>query len=68
MGSRSGIARFSTMPLHFADFLQARGSSPGVILVPQYLPTGEVISELVLIWGASEPEGWRDRIGTIPLL
>jgi hypothetical protein len=59
---------FQTMPRHFADFLQARGSCPGVILVPQYLPIGEVITELVLIWGASEAEEWKDRIGTIPLL
>jgi len=27
---------FKTMPRHFGDFLQARGSSPGVLLVPQY--------------------------------
>jgi hypothetical protein len=25
---------FQTMPRHFGDFLQARGSSPGLILVP----------------------------------
>ena len=28
---------FQTMPRHFADFLQAR-ASPGLILVPQYMP------------------------------
>ena len=28
---------FQTMPGHFGDFLQAHGSSPGVLLVPQYL-------------------------------
>jgi len=27
---------FQTMPGHFANFLQDRGPSPGVILVPQY--------------------------------
>jgi hypothetical protein len=27
-----------TMLRHFADFLRARGSSPGLIVVPQYLP------------------------------
>ena len=59
---------FQTMPRHFADFLQSHGSSPGVILVPQYLPIGQVIAELVLICGASEPQEWRNRICTIPLL
>jgi hypothetical protein len=30
---------FQTMPRHFGDYLQAGGSSPGVLLVPQYLPS-----------------------------
>lgn len=42
---------FQTMPRHFGDFLQTRGSSPGVLLVPQYLPIGATIEELLLIWG-----------------
>ena len=58
---------FQTMPRHFGDFLQARGSSPGVILVPQYLPIGEAIEELVLNWGASDAEEWENRILRIPL-
>ena len=58
---------FQTMPHHFGDFLQARGSSPGVLLVPQYLPTGEAIEERVLIWGASDAEEWENRIVRIPL-
>ena len=58
---------FQTMPRHFGDFLQTRGSSPGVLLVPQYLPIGEAIEELVLIWSASDIEEWQDRILRIPL-
>ena len=58
---------FQTMPRHFGDFLQARGSSPGVLLVPQYLSTGEAIEELLLIWGASDSEEWANRIIGIPL-
>ncbi len=58
---------FQTMPRHFADFLEAQEFSPGLILVPQYLPIGEAIDELLLIWGASEPEEWYNRIQTIPL-
>lgn len=56
-----------TMPRHFADFLQARGSSPGLILVHQYFPLGEAVEELLLIWGASEAEEWQDRIVRIPM-
>ena len=58
---------FQTMPRHFGDFLQIRGSSPGVVLVPQHLPIGEAIEELVLIWGASDAEEWENRILRIPL-
>jgi hypothetical protein len=58
---------FQTMPRHFADFLEVRGSSPGVILVSQHLPLRDAIMELVLIWGASEAEEWQNRITTIPL-
>jgi uncharacterized protein DUF5615 len=58
---------FQTMPRHFADFLQVHGSSPGLILVPQRLPIGQAVDELLLIWGASESEEWRNLMRTIPL-
>ncbi len=58
---------FQTMPRHFGDFLQARGSSPGLILVPQHMPIGEAIEELLLIWGASDAGEWRDRWQALPL-
>jgi predicted nuclease of predicted toxin-antitoxin system len=56
-----------TMLRHFADFLQVRGSSPGLIVVPQYLPIGRAVQELLLIWDASDAEEWRNRMVTIPL-
>jgi len=56
-----------TMPRHFGDFLQAHGFSPGVIVVPQSLPIGEAIEELVLIWSATDAEEWENRILRIPL-
>jgi hypothetical protein len=58
---------FHTMPRHFGNFLQAGNSSPGVLLVPQRLPVGEAIEELVLIWAASDADEWRNRILRIPL-
>jgi uncharacterized protein DUF5615 len=58
---------FQTMPRHFGDFLQAGNSSPGVILVPQRLPVGDAIEELVLIWAVSDADEWQNRILRIPL-
>ena len=48
---------FQTMPRHFGEFLGTRGSSPGVFLVKQSSPVGEVIDELVLILGGLGCEG-----------
>lgn len=59
---------FQTMPRHFAGFLQTNGSSPGVLLVSQRLPVAEAIEELVLIWTATSPLEWKNRIVRIPLL
>jgi hypothetical protein len=59
---------WKTMPRHFADFLETRGSSPGLILIHQHLSIGEAVEELVLIWGASEAEEWQNRMVKIPLL
>jgi hypothetical protein len=58
---------FHTMLRHFGNFLQAGNSSLGVLLVPQRLPVGEAIEELVLIWAASDADEWRNRILRIPL-
>lgn len=58
---------FQTMPRHFGAFLQTGASSPGVLLVPQYLPIGDAIDELVLIWHASAAEDWQNRILRIPI-
>lgn len=56
-----------TMPAHFGDFLSARHSSPGVFLVSRRTPLRIVIEELVLIWAASDPDEWKNRIVRIPL-
>jgi hypothetical protein len=56
-----------TMPRHLGDFLQAHGFSPGLIVVPQRMPVGQAIDELVLIWGASEAEEWKNRWRALPL-
>jgi hypothetical protein len=55
-----------TMPSHFGEFLMSGRSSRGVFLVSQHAPISAVIDELVLIWAASDPEEWKDRILEIP--
>lgn len=57
---------FRTMPKHFADFLEA-GPSPGVLLVPQRMPAPVAVEQLILIWAASAPEEWVNRICRLPL-
>ena len=53
------------MPWHFGTFLMSGGSSPGVFLVSQYAPIGDVIDALVRIWAASDVEDWKNRIVNI---
>jgi predicted nuclease of predicted toxin-antitoxin system len=57
---------WKTMPRHFGEFLAARGTSAGVFLVRQGVPVVDVIEALLLVWGASEAEEWKDRILEIP--
>lgn len=46
----------------------ARGKSfPGVVMVPQSLPTGKVIDDLLLIWSASELEEWKNQVMFLPI-
>jgi hypothetical protein len=41
--------------------------SPGVIVVPQWLPVGAAIEDLLLILEASVPEDWVDQVRFLPL-
>jgi hypothetical protein len=56
-----------TMPRQFAAFLERGGHSPGVILIPQTTPAAAAIDGLLLVWAATEPAEWADRIVKIPL-
>lgn len=55
-----------TMPQHFAEFIERR-TSPGLLIVPQYLPVSAAAEELLLIWIASEAEEWVNQISSLPL-
>jgi hypothetical protein len=54
------------MPRHFIEFTRSQ-HSPGVIIVPQYLPLREAADELILIWTATETNEWIDRIAFLPI-
>jgi hypothetical protein len=56
----------ATMPRHFGEFLRSQ-RSPGLIVVPQHLPLGEVVDDLILIWTATQAEEWTDRIAFLPI-
>ena len=56
-----------TMPRHFGTFLESGHSSPGVFLVKQHVRLSLIIEGLVMVWAASDPLEWKDRILEIPL-
>jgi hypothetical protein len=54
-----------TMPFHFAQYL-AIADSPGVIFISQKTSVAEAIESLLLVWLASEPDEWVNRICRLP--
>lgn len=57
----------STMTRHFRDRLEAGKSSPGLFVVsnrPSAIP--HAIEWVLLVWTASQPDEWRDRIVYVP--
>jgi hypothetical protein len=59
-----------TVPDHLGALLLTlppEQHSPGVFVIPQRLATGPAIEEILLLWEASEPDEWRDRVTYLPL-
>ena len=57
----------NTMTAHFWERLSSGKSSPGLLVVsdrPEAI--GAVIEWLLLVWGVSRAEEWRDRIEYLP--
>jgi hypothetical protein len=54
------------MPHHFAIFLNTQ-TSAGLLIVPQHLTLAAVVEDLLLIWSASSPEEWVNRVCYLPL-
>ena len=57
----------SSMPKHLSDHLAAGRHIPGILIVPRRLSLGEIIEELHLVWGASQPDDYRDLIVYLPV-
>ena len=58
---------FQTMPEHFQEFV-SKHESPGVFLVPQDLPIAIAVETLILVWAATDPDEWENRLCLIPSL
>jgi hypothetical protein len=54
------------MPTQYGEFISV-SKSPGLLIVSQHAELSSVIEEIILIWTASGPEEWTDRVTTIPL-
>lgn len=57
----------ASMPGHLFDHLQQDRHIPGILIMKDIPKLGEVIEELVMIWGASFPDEYADRISHLPL-
>ena len=57
----------ANMPGHLRDHLAAGRHIPGILVAPFPLDIGELIKELILIWGARLPNEYQDQIVYLPL-
>ena len=57
----------ASMPVHLAAHLMAGEHVPGVIQLPRSATWEEIAADLLLIWGAGDPDEFRDRITSLPL-
>ena len=56
----------NTMPAVAYDRLLAGQSFPGLFMVPQTVPVGLAIENLVLVWAASELDDWENQVVFLP--
>ena len=56
-----------TMTMHFWERIESGKFSPGLFIVPQEPSViGRVIDSLLLVWAASDPKEWRNRVAYLP--
>jgi Domain of unknown function (DUF5615) len=56
-----------TMPMYAAERLRERQAMPGLVLVPQSLPIGRAIDDLLLIAQCSQEDEYEGMILRLPL-
>jgi hypothetical protein len=56
-----------TIPSFAYERVRAGQSFPGVFLVPNAMPVGQVIAELVLLIASTDPSEWENRVLYLPL-
>ena len=56
-----------SMPVHLGAHLTSGHHVPGIFVLNPNMTMGETIEELLLIWGASEAEEYRDLLLYLPL-
>jgi hypothetical protein len=56
-----------TMPKFALEHIEEGKILPGLIIVPEQMPIGEAIQDLLIIIECSVPEEWENRIGYLPL-
>lgn len=56
-----------SMPNHLRDHLEEGRHIPGIIELNPNMSVGETIDELLLIWGASMEDEYRDIIAYLPV-
>lgn len=57
----------STFSVFAFERVSAGRPMPGVIEIPETVPMGTIINDLILIAGASEPDEWADKVRYLPL-
>ncbi|MDI6768460.1 MAG: DUF5615 family PIN-like protein [Anaerolineales bacterium] len=56
-----------SMPPHLKNHLAQGRHVPGILVMNPKMSVGEMIEELLLIWGASEEKEYHDHISFLPV-
>ncbi len=57
----------ASMPVHLREHLAAGRHIPGIFILKRIMAIREIIDELTLIWGATEPDEYADEIKYLPI-
>ncbi len=56
-----------SMPIHVRNHLKNGNHFPGILILNPAMSLGEIVNELLLIWGASESDEYRDMMLYLPI-